>query len=381
MPQFDPTTTLLSTMAMTVAMFGALCSVLETKDRSLFRVLALFFLAVAMTEIGTALSGVVDSVRFNITIQALWIVGITSVVPLLWHYVWLLTAERNGIPPRFIWHLLVPALGLLAFITVVALPLSQQERLFLEQTPSPQGALWFVAAAFELLAAVIVPLQWGLYLALIARRLIRYRSRLKDLFASTESKEMRWIVFVVGFSALFWALNVVSLFLVVIASWNGLPELPEEVLNLVLCVTLAAWGLRQRPGLRGRPEQVPEMPKRYAKSALSTEMAERIAGKLRQAMERDRLYLDPNLSLWALSSHVRVSDNYVSQVLNERIGQNFFDFVNAYRIEAAKLRMREGTETVLEIAYDVGFNSRSSFYTAFKKVTGQTPSAYRKTPA
>ncbi|CAN0482038.1 unnamed protein product, partial [Hapterophycus canaliculatus] len=118
-------------------------------------------------------------------------------------------------------------------------------------------------------------------------------------------------------------------------------------------------------------------PKRYAKSALDTPRAARIAAKLRHAMEVDTLYLDPNLSLWALSSHIGVTDNYVSQTLNEEIRLNFFDFVNGYRIEAAKRALTQTEETILAIAYDVGFNSRSSFYTAFRKVTGQTPSDFR----
>ncbi|MCY4334687.1 MAG: AraC family transcriptional regulator [Litoreibacter sp.] len=72
-----------------------------------------------------------------------------------------------------------------------------------------------------------------------------------------------------------------------------------------------------------------------------------------------------------------MSDNYVSQVLNEKIGQSFFDFVNSYRVKEAQTRLLNSDETILAIAYDIGFNSRSSFYTAFKKGTGQTPTAFR----
>ena len=107
-------------------------------------------------------------------------------------------------------------------------------------------------------------------------------------------------------------------------------------------------------------------------------MAARIASKLKRAMSEHQLHLDANLSLWALSKQVGVSDNYVSQVLNEEIGQNFFDFVNGYRVQAAQARLISSDETILNIAYDTGFNSRSSFYTAFKKTTGQTPTAFRK---
>ena len=62
------------------------------------------------------------------------------------------------------------------------------------------------------------------------------------------------------------------------------------------------------------------------------------------------------------------------------MGQSFFDYVNGWRIEEAKPLIRNGEQTVLAIAYEVGFNSRSSFYAAFKKQTGVTPSAYKSSP-
>nr|WP_290444209.1 AraC family transcriptional regulator [Pseudoalteromonas sp. XMcav2-N] len=95
-------------------------------------------------------------------------------------------------------------------------------------------------------------------------------------------------------------------------------------------------------------------------------------------MQDDKLYLDAELTLQKLSDASGVSTNYLSQVLNETLKVNFFDFVNHWRIEAAKARLLAGTESVLHIALEVGFNARSSFYKAFKKETGLTPSEYRR---
>ncbi|MES9930149.1 MAG: helix-turn-helix domain-containing protein, partial [Candidatus Thiodiazotropha sp. 6PDIVS] len=74
------------------------------------------------------------------------------------------------------------------------------------------------------------------------------------------------------------------------------------------------------------------------------------------------------------------SPNYLSQVINEQSGYNFFDFINRYRVDEAKrcLTTPSGQSNVLSIALDSGFNSKSAFYTAFKRHTGQTPSQYRK---
>ena len=70
--------------------------------------------------------------------------------------------------------------------------------------------------------------------------------------------------------------------------------------------------------------------------------------------------------------------NYISQTLNETLSINFFDFVNQWRIEAAKPKIIANQDTVLNIALEVGFNARPSFYKAFKQETGITPSEFRK---
>jgi len=89
-------------------------------------------------------------------------------------------------------------------------------------------------------------------------------------------------------------------------------------------------------------------------------------------------YRDSELSLSTLSKHIGKLPNYVSQSLNMQLEQTFFDYVNRWRVQDAMRLLEQSSENVLTISNEVGFNSRSSFYTAFKKVTGNTPTAYRK---
>jgi AraC-like DNA-binding protein len=72
------------------------------------------------------------------------------------------------------------------------------------------------------------------------------------------------------------------------------------------------------------------------------------------------------------------AQNMVSQTLNERLGSSFFDYVAHWRIEAAKPLICAGKSSILNIAMDVGFNSKSTFYKMFKKETGMTPKAFRE---
>jgi AraC-like DNA-binding protein len=165
------------------------------------------------------------------------------------------------------------------------------------------------------------------------------------------------------------------------------------MLSLLLIWGLAHFGLQQKPALSAYNENaitnltprndnevstVLNPPMKYQRSALDTEQSNRIANKINEIMRKDKLYLDSSLSLQKLSSYVSISPNYISQTLNETLSINFFDFINQWRIEAAKPKILANQDTVLNIALEVGFNAKSSFYKAFKQETGQTPSEFRK---
>lgn len=96
-------------------------------------------------------------------------------------------------------------------------------------------------------------------------------------------------------------------------------------------------------------------------------------------MEDVKPYLDPDLSLSALSDQLAMTPREVSEIMNQSLGMHFFDFVNSYRVKAAKQLLMEDTgRSVIDTLHAVGFNSKSSFNTAFKKHTGLTPSAFRR---
>ncbi|MGB0860717.1 MAG: helix-turn-helix domain-containing protein, partial [Pseudoalteromonas spongiae] len=117
---------------------------------------------------------------------------------------------------------------------------------------------------------------------------------------------------------------------------------------------------------------------KYKTSALSEDNLQHIANKLENAMQQEQIYLNAALSLPILAKSINTSSNYISQTLNERLKVNFFDYVNGYRVKHAKNELTNSNKTVLDIAMDAGFNSKSAFYTAFKKYTGSTPMQYRK---
>ncbi len=121
---------------------------------------------------------------------------------------------------------------------------------------------------------------------------------------------------------------------------------------------------------------------KYEKSALTSARAETYLAKLRQIMAAEKLYAQSELKLADLAEKLDLSPHHLSQIINEKLGQNFFDFINHYRITAAQQWLEDPAKqnyTILSIALEVGFNNKASFNSAFKKHTGMTPSQFRDT--
>jgi AraC-like DNA-binding protein len=94
-------------------------------------------------------------------------------------------------------------------------------------------------------------------------------------------------------------------------------------------------------------------------------------------MSAQKPYLDNSLTLQGLAEQTNSSERQLSFLINKVLGQHFYDYINSYRIEEACRLLTQNDLNIQQIMYEVGFNSKSSFNTAFKKNTGQTPSQFR----
>lgn len=128
-------------------------------------------------------------------------------------------------------------------------------------------------------------------------------------------------------------------------------------------------------------ESLPPVLKKYEKSGLKEEEAKRLLKNLKEHMTNEMPYLENNLSLSMLAEQLNISANQLSQLLNEYLNKNFYDFINTYRLKEFKEGVKDPKNchfTLLSIAYQCGFNSKTTFNTFFKKATGKTPSEYYK---
>ncbi len=120
---------------------------------------------------------------------------------------------------------------------------------------------------------------------------------------------------------------------------------------------------------------------KYSTIKIDEDRVEKTVSGLKMLMEDDKVYLDPDLTLKKLAGMLRIHNNQLSRIINERFGVSFNDFVNRFRIEEARIMLKDpalSRKNILEIGFMAGFYSKSTFNGAFRKFTGTTPSKYRK---
>lgn len=371
-------------MALGLSVIAAHLLFIRGDHREVHLPLALFFTTQALKALPLAFSVTgLDQSGFVVhALSALSFPATMAGAPLIWFYVCALTSEGHAARPRIAVHFTPAACAAFIAALYISLPLDILNGLktgVMPEAASGSSTLEFVTSGMLLLKFAHYILV-AVYLILILGRLTIYRARLKQLFASTEKCELRWISTLAFTTMTFWCFSALNSWLDVCLVEPKNTLIIEQVLRIGVLWVFASWGLRQKPGFEhqgGAPAETAEWVK-YSRSALNEDHAARIARKIEIAMERDMLYRDANLSLWDLAKHIGVSSNYVSQTLNETLGKTFYDYVNAWRIRDAVQQIRDTDETILAISYDVGFNSRSSFYTAFKREMNMTPSALKR---
>ncbi len=119
----------------------------------------------------------------------------------------------------------------------------------------------------------------------------------------------------------------------------------------------------------------------YKEISIDEERVAKLSEQLNQIMQTEKLFRDPNLKLEKLARHLHIPSYLLTQVLRFGLDTNYFEYVSTYRIEDVKKKLEDpkyDSQAVIELAYTAGFNSKSSFNTAFKKITSMTPTQYRK---
>jgi AraC-like DNA-binding protein len=224
----------------------------------------------------------------------------------------------------------------------------------------------------------------------------RHRRRVESSYSNTERVNLRWLLWLSGAAAAIWLLAV-SITLVRLIP-HTVQRRDDDLVALAIAILVYAigyMGLRQPEIFRydgpgeSAPAESPSPPAesaqtRYERSGLSDIEAARLKSSLLSLMDREHPYRDPDLTLPQLAEQLDTTPHKLSEVLNSELGKTFYDFINGYRVDDVRRRLAESAShniNVLALAMDAGFASKSTFNQVFKKLTGKTPSTYRKVRA
>jgi AraC-like DNA-binding protein len=238
----------------------------------------------------------------------------------------------------------------------------------------PNTTLWFRFAF-----AIATLISWIAYNWVTAITVYKHRQSLENEFSTIENYlRIGWLFFIIVFYNLYClALVVIGLLIV----FHQLDVIPVQVLNysilLALIYILSFYGLKQRRLFQPIVVAGPVY-ERYRSSGLAAEKKKTIRTLLTNYFNNEKPYLNPELNMHMLSEALDVPKHQLTEVLNSDIGKNFFRFVNEYRVEAVKKKLRNNRRnfSVEAIGYECGFNSKSTFYTVFKQITGMSPAEF-----
>lgn len=223
-------------------------------------------------------------------------------------------------------------------------------------------------------------LSWSIYNPLGMRLVHKHRLHLRNERSNIEKNDnLGWVLGVGIFYAVY---CILALLITATAYFNDSHPLSPHIYNysmlLFMVFVLSFYGLRQEVVAKQLlVEEIATVP--YQNSTLSSATKQNIKEKIVAYFENDKGYLNPDLNMDLLSTILEIPKYQITEVLNTEIGLNFFQYVNNYRVETVKSMLADPANkfSIEAMGYDAGFSSKSSFYTVFKNLTGETPLSYR----
>jgi AraC-like DNA-binding protein len=326
-----------------------------------------------------------------------------SFLPLFYYYFRSLTTLKYRVYGKQ-WYHLLPAL----VVFLIQLPFylfpPEDARQFLLHKPVGAEYKWlyiYLVWVGRLTFYGVFTLQFLFYIMKFRTNLKLHRLRIELMFSYKENVDLRWmkylfigiLLFFVGndltyifgkthpwFSVLFYSLGMLGINFFI--GYNSLMqnELVENEIVARMTHYCALHREMTTPKSENQELFIAQELQKYQRSGLKTDARGLILQQLDRLMEEEQLYADSKISIEDLAMKLSTSSKYLSQAINEVYQRNFFNYINEFRISKAKVMLQSEEHTTFSIegiAKMVGFQSKSSFYTAFKKSTGITPTEYR----
>lgn len=310
-----------------------------------------------------------------------YLLGFEIPLPLLhgpFLFLYTIALTKGKLPIRKSYHHFI-SFAIAFFLTLPFLLLDNDKKIYVYQNEGEGYKILSITIFFGILISGII------YIFLSLSALKKHRSLIKDNFSYIERINLEWLYrLIIGLSCV-WILVFFA---------------DEEVIftSVVLFVVLIGYFGIKQVGIFTNQRELespfsettievselnvdPKMNVKYEKSFLKENQTKDIHKRLVLLMTEKKLYQTPELTLNIVSEELNIHPNTLSQVINSVEQKNFFDYVNTLRIEEFKHRITNPANhkyTLLSLAYECGFNSKTSFNRNFKNLTGKSPSEYLK---
>ncbi len=299
--------------------------------------------------------------------------------PFLYLYILFLSGQQRYHGFRHLLHF-IPAVSAALFLAFIIPEVQLSPSALSDFTPLFRGIVTGI-----MISGVI-------YVILSLRLLYRHRKNIVGQFSNTDRITLNWMRYLIAGMGIIWIVVIftqsartvyiaVALFIFFIGYFGirqaNIFSNPVSAHEVLLPSIL-------EPG--DQPEETDTVPEtagriKYEKTKLEETKASEIQAKLAVLMKEEECYKDPELTLGDLAKMLDVLPGTLSQVINSKEGKNFYDYINTLRVEAFKkllLRPESRQYTLLALAFECGFNSKSSFNRNFRKITQMSPSGYVK---
>jgi AraC-like DNA-binding protein len=293
------------------------------------------------------------------------------IAPFLWFYIKELIGERVDLPKSLLFHFLPFLLIIFLSLTIRSIDLHFSFTQFLDHHQRLINILFWIT----------VVAQFSAYQFFIRKKWIVYQKLIQQEVSNKEGVDISWVRF---FLVVFLLINLFFLFslfaAVHLANGSWLPKTTALIFSLSV-FALGYKGILQKeifqPDVSALSEEVVSLPSEKTVHKPDQELISRLL----DYMKEKKPYLDAELTLSSLAKDMNISRSQLSLLINEGIGDNFYDFINKYRVEEVKKLMIDPSVrnyNLLGIAIEAGFKSKSTFNLIFKRFTGLTPTEYRK---
>jgi AraC-like DNA-binding protein len=281
-----------------------------------------------------------------------------------------ITTTDGKFKPKWLIHLLAIVVINIAFIPFYTL--SAEEKLKFVRKEEVLGLDIMIGAFLNMITFVS-------YVIATLFVIKKHKKKIRFEFSYEQNIDLKWL------RNLIYSLAVMGLIFIGIVSFLALHQMHVYeadyyfYLILVLFIFgLGYWGFKQGTIFPYRELKSTPTPIKNEKKEKHISAEEQLAKELHRYMSQEKPYLDSKLTLYDLASSMNWSTHELSSLLNKVMKTNFYEYVNNYRIEEVKKRLKENNQkfTVLAIAFDAGFNSKASFNRIFKQKTGVTPSDF-----